>query len=227
MKLLLVEDESMIAEAVCRGLISAGYAVDHVSDGISAMELIAQSTYVAIVLDLMLPRMSGLELCRTLRTSGDSTPILMLTARDSVTDRVKGLELGADDYLVKPFEFPELVARIRALVRRDKIHRGKSIQIGHLTLNFDEHRVTVDGELVTLNHREYELLAALAINEGRVLTRDAIQFRVWNNEESFSNIVEVQIRRLRRKIERDHLPKLIHTIQGVGYSLRRPETQPK
>ena len=147
----------------------------------------------------------------------------MLTARDSITDRVRGFETGADDYLVKPFEFPELLARVNALIRRDKVHRGKRVKIGHLTLDVAKRIVLVEGERIELKPREYELLEALVLNEGQILTRDTIQFGVWQNEESYSNVIEVQIRRLRLKIERPGKPKLIRTVHGIGYTIERPE----
>jgi len=225
MKLLVVEDDDDIAHGIRRGLVSAGCVVDLARDGVLGEQLAAKNGYAAIVLDLMLPLRSGTEVCERLRSAGNSTPIIMLTAKDSISDRIQGLECGADDYLVKPFEFPELLARLKALVRRDKVNRGRVVEIGHVSIDLQRRLVTIEGAEVSLNFREYELLEALALNEGRILTRDAIQFRIWNNEDSYSNIVDVQIRRLRLKIERPGAPKLIHTIQGVGYSMRRPDGQ--
>ncbi len=225
MRLLLVEDDAQIAGGIQRGFYSAGFDVDVATNGADGLDWALKTAYSVIVLDLMLPLMNGLEICERLRSSGVSVPILMLTAKDTVLDRVRGLETGADDYLVKPFAFPELLARVKALIRRDKIHRGKAIKIGQVNLDVQQRRVLVEGEEVSLNPREFELLEALMLNEGRVLTRDTIQFRVWQGEDSYSNVVDVQIRRLRLKIERPNLPKLIHTIQGVGYSLRRPDEE--
>jgi DNA-binding response OmpR family regulator len=223
MRILLVEDDAAIAEVVSRGLRGAGYVVDAADDGQRGLSMALGGSYGLLVLDVMLPGMSGLEICEELRAAGVSVPILMLTARDGLRDRVQGLDSGADDYLVKPFEFDELLARVRALLRRDKVHRRKVIKIAHLTLDTEARRAWVEGKSVDLKGREYDLLEALAVNEGRVLTRDAIQDRVWGNEDSYSNVVDVQVRRLRSKIEPDHLPPLIHTIRGLGYSLRRPE----
>jgi DNA-binding response OmpR family regulator len=223
MRILLVEDDAPIAEVVGRGLRAAGYVVDVAEDGNRGLEMARAGGYGLVVLDLMLPGTSGYEVCDELRGGGVSVPILMLTARDGVRDRVRGLDSGADDYLVKPFEFEELMARVRALLRRDKVNRRKVIKVAYLTVDTEARRAWVDGTPVDLKAREYELLEALAANEGRVLTRDAIQDRVWGNEESYSNVVDVQVRRLRTKIEPPHLPPLIHTVRGVGYSLRRPE----
>jgi DNA-binding response OmpR family regulator len=223
MRILLVEDDVAIAEVVTRGLVSSGYHVDCARDGRRGLGLALTGTYGVIILDLMLPLVDGMRVCEEVRSTGVSTPILMLTAKDAVGDRVKGLESGADDYLVKPFNFDELLARVKALLRRDKVNRGKVIQIGHLTVDTQGRTVTVNGEAVSLNQHEYELLEALALNEGRILTRDAIQARVWDNEDSFSNVVDVQVRRLRAKIEAPGLPQLIHTVRGIGYSMRRPD----
>ncbi|AIE84186.1 response regulator transcription factor [Fimbriimonas ginsengisoli] len=223
MTILLIEDDSAIADVIGRGLSAAGYLVKTAGDGAAGLELALGGSFGAVVLDLMLPKLSGFQVCESLRAAGVSTPVLMLTARDAVRDRVQGLNTGADDYLVKPFDFEELLARVRALLRRDKVNRGKVVRIAHLTLDTDAHAVWIDGQEVDLKPREYALLEALALNEGRVLTRDLIQDRIWDNEESFSNVVDVQIKRLRDKIERPHLPRLIQTVHGLGYSLRRPD----
>jgi DNA-binding response OmpR family regulator len=155
----------------------------------------------------------------------DPVPILMLTARDAVEDRVRGLDVGADDYLPKPFDFDELLARVRALLRRDKIHRTRVIQIGDLTLDTAATRVWRAGQEIRLTPREYTLLEALAANEGRVLTRDLIQTRVWRDEESYPHTVDVHINSLRRKIDAGHEAKLIHTVHGLGYILRSPDPE--
>ncbi len=223
MRLLIIEDDAPIADVICRGLTAAGFNVDRAAEGQKGLDLALQDRFAAIVLDLMLPRLNGFQICERIRKAGLTTPILMLTARDIVTDRVKGLESGADDYLVKPFEFAELLARIRALLRRDKVNRGRVVSIGYLILDVEKRSVHVDGESVMLKPREYALLEALALNEGRILTRDMIQERIWDNEESFSNVVDVQIKRLREKIERPNLPKILHTIYGLGYTMKRPE----
>ncbi|MCE5313779.1 MAG: response regulator transcription factor [Armatimonadota bacterium] len=226
MKILLVEDEAPIREVIKRGLEEDGvYTVDTAEDGRVGLDLACDKDYVLIILDLMLPGIDGWTICEQLRNRRVNTPILMLTARDTVRDRVRGLELGADDYLPKPFDFDELLARVRALIRRDKLSKGKVIRIGHLEMDTIAHRVLCDGKEVALTSREFSLLEALAVNEGRVMSRDAIQYRVWNNEDSLSNTVDVYIRMLRRKIDADRPVKLIHTVHGLGYMLKRPDEE--
>jgi len=223
MRILVIEDEAPIAAVIRRGLERAGYTVDVATDGAMGLERAAEQVYGVILLDLMLPRVDGWTVCETLRARRISTPILMLTARDAVPDRVKGLEAGADDYLPKPFDFTELVARVRALLRRDKLHKTRVIRVADLEIDTDSARVTRAGEEVRLTRREYTLLEALAANEGRVLSREAIQERVWMDSESFSNTVDVHVGLLRKKIDAGHAVKLIHTVHGVGYSLRPPD----
>ncbi len=220
MKILLIEDEAGIANMIRRGLTDASYVVETAADGKTGLELAQSNAYALVVLDLMLPKMDGWQVCEELRACRNRVPVLMLTARDNVEDRVKGLDLGADDYLPKPFDFQELLARVRALIRRDRIHRSRTIRIADLEMDTAQHRVTRAGAEVKLSHREYELLEALASNEGKVLTREAIQERIWMNEECFSNTVDVYIRLLRKKIDADHVHKLIQTVHGVGYTLR-------
>lgn len=225
MRILVIEDDAPIAEVICRGLRASGYMVDVAQDGSKGLTLATQGRFAAVILDLMLPKMDGFQVCERLRRADITVPILMLTARDLVPDRVKGLESGADDYLVKPFEFSELLARVRALLRRDKVNRGRIVTIGYLVLDVDKRLVKIDGEEVFLKPREYALIEALALNEGRVLTRDVIQERIWDNEDSFSNVVDVQVKRLREKIERPHLPRLIHTVYGLGYTMKSPRSE--
>ncbi|MCE5324299.1 response regulator transcription factor [bacterium] len=226
MKILLVEDEAPIREVVKRGLEESGmYHVDTAEDGTTGLDLAWDEDYALIILDIMLPGIDGWTICERLRNKRISTPILMLTARDGVRDRVRGLEIGADDYLPKPFDFEELLARVRALIRRDKLSKGRVIRIGHLEMDTTAHRVFCDGKEVNLTSREYSLLEALASNEGRVLSREAIQYRIWNNEDSMSNTVDVYIRMLRRKIDADRPVKLIHTVHGLGYMLKRPNME--
>jgi DNA-binding response OmpR family regulator len=227
MRILVIEDDGPIAEVIARGLGSAGFFVDVAADGASGLDKALGGNYGAVVLDLMLPGKNGFQVCEELRASGVPVPILMLTARDALKDRVTGLEMGADDYLVKPFEFEELLARVRALLRRDKVNQGKVVKIGHVTIDTQARTVWSNGELLLLKPREYELLEALALNEGRVLTRDAIQYRVWENEDSFSNVVDVHVRRLRLKIDLPDEPSLIQTVHGLGYSMRRPDQVPR
>lgn len=220
MRILLVEDDEMIAEVIRLGLEEARYDVDVAGDGLTGLEMAAQQEYAVILLDIMLPGANGWEVCQQLRARRDLTPILMLTARDALQDRVHGLDLGADDYLPKPFEFPELLARIRALRRRDKMHRTRVIEIDDLEIDTGSRRVTRGGKLIQLTEREYTLLEALASQEGRVVTRELIHERVWNDDNSFSNTVDAYIRLLRKKIDIGYDVKLIQTIHGVGYALR-------
>lgn len=223
MKILLIEDEKGIANLIREGLEDASYSVDVRDDGQDGLELALEQMYHLIILDVMLPRRDGWSVCEALRARRCRTPILMLTARDTVADRVRGLDAGADDYLPKPFDFQELMARVRALLRRDKIHRARMIRVGDLEIDSAKRRVTRDGVEILLSNREYDLLEALAANEGKVLTREAIQERIWMNEDAYSNTVNVYIGMLRKKIDAGHAVKLIQTVHGVGYTLRLPE----
>ena len=220
MKILLIEDETAIAKVVKRGLEQAHYTVETASDGITGLEMAQDNKYSLILLDLMLPGIDGWSICETLRAERDRTPILMLTARAAVQDRVRGLETGADDYLPKPFDFSELLARVQALLRRDKMHKTRLIRIADLEMDTTSHRVTRSGQEIALTQREYLLLEALASHEGQILTREVIQERVWMDEESYSNTVDVYIGLLRKKIDADYPAKLIQTVRGVGYTLR-------
>ncbi len=222
MRVLVIEDEVPIARVIKRGLEQHHYDVDLAHDGLEGFELAQEHSYGAIVLDIMLPTMEGWAICQELRNLRIHIPILMLTARGDVDDRVRGLEMGADDYLPKPFEFPELVARVNALVRRDKIHKGRHIQIADLEIDTKEHSVRRAGIEIILTSREYDLLEALASREGQVLTREVITERIWMDEENYSNTVDVYIGLIRKKIDSQSEVKLIHTVRGAGYSLRRP-----
>ena len=223
MRILLVEDEAPIAAVVKKGLERAGYQIELAEDGLLGWELAREGGYSLILLDLMLPGLDGMELCRRLRARRDRTPILMLTARDAVPERVKGLEAGADDYLPKPFAFEELLARVRALLRREGVNKSSVIQIRDLEIDTATRRVLRDGQELALTPREYSLLEALAKNEGRALTRETVLERIWGDEgRTGSNTVDVYITMLRRKIDADTDVKLIHTVHGVGYVLRRP-----
>lgn len=225
MKILLIEDETGIANLIREGLEDANYAVDVAEDGEIGLKMAQAENYHLILLDLMLPGRDGWSVCETLRAQRNRVPILMLTARDTVSDRVRGLDVGADDYLSKPFDFQELMARVRALLRRDKVHRTRIIRVADLEIDTGKHRVTRAGVEINLSRREYDLLEALASHEGKVLTREAIQERIWMNEDAFSNTVNVYIGMLRKKIDANHAIKLIHTIYGVGYTLRLPEKE--
>jgi two-component system copper resistance phosphate regulon response regulator CusR len=223
MKILVIEDEMGIANVIRRGLEGDGYTVDVAADGAAGLTMAVQNVYGVIVLDLMLPGMDGWQICEELRSRRNRVPILMLTARDTVEDRVRGLDTGADDYLPKPFDFKELLARIRALLRRDKVHRQRTIRVADLEIDTAQRRVTRAGVEIGLSHREYELLEALAAQESRVLSRETILERVWMDEDSYSNTVDVYIGLLRKKIDAGHSVKLIQTIRGAGYTLRLPD----
>jgi len=224
-RILIVEDDVVIANLIRKGLEHARFEVDVAADGNAGQKLALQEPYGAIILDVMLPGKDGWGVCAALRERRNTTPILMLTARDSVDDRVRGLETGADDYLPKPFDFKELLARVRALLRRDKLHKARVFRIADLEVDTSAGRVTRCGQEISLTPREYALLEALAANEGRVLTREMIQDRVWMDDEGFSNTVNVHIANLRKKIDAAHDVKLIHTVHGFGYSLRAPESE--
>jgi two-component system copper resistance phosphate regulon response regulator CusR len=225
MRILLVEDEKAIASVIRRGLEAARFEVDVASDGEEGLALALEREHAVIILDLMLPKRDGWSVCEELRARRMVTPILMLTARDGAQDKVRGLEMGADDYLAKPFDFSELVARVRALLRRDKIHRTRVIRIADLEIDTVAGTVRREGKELHLTRREFTLLEALAANEGRVLTREAILDRVWMDEESYSNTVDVHIGLLRKKVDAGRAVRLIHTVHGVGYTLRAPDTE--
>lgn len=223
MRILLVEDDEPISEMIQQGLESAGYRVDAAFDGPEGLNKAVERDYSAIVLDLMLPGMDGSEVCRELRARKCTVPILMLTARDTVEDRVRGLEMGADDYLPKPFDFSELLARIRSLLRRDAIHRTRIVQVSDLVIDSGLRKVHRGGREIQLTPREYLLLEALVVREGTIVTRDYIQKNVWMDDEAYSNTVDVCIGQLRKKVDSSFPVKLIHTAYGLGYSLRAPE----
>jgi two-component system, OmpR family, copper resistance phosphate regulon response regulator CusR len=223
MRILLIEDDEMIAELVRRGLDEARFDVSVANDGAAGLELALHGNYALIILDLMLPGRDGWSVCDTLRTRRYTTPILMLTARNTVQDRVRGLEAGADDYLAKPFDLAELLARVRALLRRDKIHKARIIRISDLEIDTATGSVRRGGREIYLTPREYCLLEALALNEGRVLTREMIQDNIWRDDESYSNTVDVHINSLRKKIDAPHEVKLIQTVYRAGYMLRQPQ----
>jgi two-component system copper resistance phosphate regulon response regulator CusR len=219
-RILVVEDDADMARFIVRGLTEQAYAVDRVASGGEAIERVGMTTYDAILLDAMIPPPDGFEVCRTLRRDGIDAPILMLTARDAVSDRVEGLDAGADDYLVKPFEFAELLARLRALTRRRGVPQYPVIEAGDLRIDTRSHRVTRGSEELPLTSKEYALLEFLAVNAGRVVGRQEIAEHVWNEEfDPFTNLIEVYIGRLRRIVDRGRSPKLIHTIRGSGYIL--------
>lgn len=222
MKILVIEDDEFIAEAVAQGLGMAGHAAEIASDGDQGYAMARDGEYDVLIIDIMLPGKDGFEITEMLRRRKQSTPILMLTARDAVDDRVHGLDSGADDYLSKPFEFPELLARVRALYRRDKTHRIRVVKIGDLEVDTAARHVTRGGREILLTPREYTLLEALAMREGAVVSREFIQERVWMDDESYSNTVDVCIAQLRKKVDADSDAKLIQTVHRVGYMITAP-----
>jgi two-component system copper resistance phosphate regulon response regulator CusR len=220
MRILLVEDDAVIASSLTKGLREQAYAVDLATDGDAAVYQAAVNPYDAVVLDVMLPKRDGFAVCRELRRRGLTTPVLMLTARDSVRDRIEGLDTGADDYLTKPFEFGELLARLRALLRRGPVLAPAVLSVADLELDTHAQRVTRAGREISLTTREYALLEFLARNAGRVVGRAEISDHVWDdNYDPLSNLIESYINRLRKKLDAPGLPPLIHTRRGAGYSL--------
>ncbi|HEX3068356.1 MAG TPA: response regulator transcription factor [Thermoanaerobaculia bacterium] len=227
MRILVVEDDPDMSRFIARGLREQSYAVDVAATGETAIEAAATASYDIIVLDAMIPPPDGFEVCRQLRSEGNDASILMLTARDSLADRIEGLDSGADDYLVKPFEFAELLARLRALLRRRGTRQYPVIEVGDLRLDTRSHRVTRAGVELQLTTKEYALLEYLSVNAGRVMGREEIAEHVWNEEfDPFSNLIEVYIGRLRRLVDRERDVKLIRTIRGSGYILDARDQSP-
>ena len=224
MKLLVVEDEQKTASFLKRGFSEAGFVVDVAPDGIEAMRLIQAGSYDLVVLDLMLPGMDGLRVLTWMRESGVLAPVLILTAKDGVEDRVTGLELGADDYLVKPFAFSELLARVRTISRRPPMREPATLRVGDLEVDLSAHKATRAGQRLDLTAREFVLLSLLVRRTGEVLTRTMIAQSVWDmNFSGDSNIVDVSVRRLRSKVDDPFPRKLLRTVRGVGYVLESPE----
>jgi two-component system copper resistance phosphate regulon response regulator CusR len=220
MRVLVLEDDEVSASERAKALGKEGYRPKLVSNGPDAVaEAIAQS-YGLIVLDVMVPGYDGFEACRRIRAAGIESPVLMLTARDAVDDRVRGLDTGADDYLVKPFDVQELLARLRALKRREAAKKAEVLEVADLRVDTRSHTVERAGRPIELTRREFDLLEALVRNAGRTLTRDAILQRVWNDDESLPNTVNFHIVSLRRKVDEGHDTKLIHTVHGLGYTVR-------
>jgi len=222
-KILIIEDDQGILKFLKRGLSYEGYQILVAETGESGLETAEKEDPDLVILDIMLPGMDGLEVCRQIRNE-DDTPILMLTAKDQTSDRVTGLDMGADDYLVKPFEFRELLARIRALLRRTKPAQDKQLTFQDLTLDRGTRRAYRDERVISLTAKEYELLELFMEHPRQVLTREVIYDRVWGyNFGGQSNIIEVYVRYLRQKLEKEGEPRLIHTLRGVGYVLRKPD----
>jgi DNA-binding response OmpR family regulator len=220
MRVLLVEDDSRIARFAAKGLREQAYAVDVAVTGDQALYQAAINPYDLIVLDVMIPGPDGFEVCKQLRNAGQRMPILMLTARDAVDDRITGLDCGADDYLTKPFEFRELLARMRALLRRPSRMQPSRLTVGDLVLDTAGQKVSRAGKFIPMTTKEYALMEFLVRNAGRVVGRAEIAEHVWDEEfDPFSNLIEVYINRLRRKIDHGHAQPLLHTRRGAGYIL--------
>ena len=224
MRLLVVEDDARLAAVLRQGLSEHGFTVDAASEGAAGLALAVSNDYDAILLDVMLPGKSGFDVLRELRQRGRRAPVLMLTARSSVEDRVQGLDLGADDYLLKPFDFSELLARVRAITRRPAVEPVTVLKVADLEMDPQRREVRRSGALLDLTAKELALLEYLLRKKGAVVTRGMILDQVWGLDyEGGSNLVEVYINYLRRKVDQPFEPKLIHTIRGAGYALRAPE----
>jgi len=220
MRILLVEDEAKVSRAVTVGLKAEHYAVDCARDGREGLELAVVNPYDLLIVDLMLPELNGTELIRRVRAKNPDVPILVLTARDALADKVTNFESGADDYMTKPFAFAELLVRVKALLRRGTVNRSNIVQLADLTVDRVTHQVQRAGTTIKLTSKEYGLLEYLATNAGRVLSRTMIMEHVWDESfESLTNIVDVYVRQLRVKIDAPFQQKLIHTIRGAGYTL--------
>jgi two-component system copper resistance phosphate regulon response regulator CusR len=223
MKILIVEDEQKTGDYLKQGLSESGFVADLARDGIDGLHLALTGDYDLVVLDVMLPKLDGWQVLREIRHQGKQLPVLFLTARDQVEDRVKGLEFGADDYLVKPFAFSELLARVRALLRRGRTSEPELLQVADLELDLLRRRVTRAGRRIDLTAKEFALLELLLRRQGEVLPRSLIASQVWDmNFDSDTNVIEVAVRRLRAKIDDDFELKLIRTVRGMGYVLEIP-----
>ena len=221
MRLLVVEDEKKLNELITKKLEKEYYGVDSCFDGEEAIRYVEGTEYDAIILDIMLPKFDGFEVIKRIRAKKNKVPILLLTARDNIDDKVKGLDYGADDYLVKPFIFKELMARIRVLLRRNSGNADNVITVANLKVDLDAKTVFRDGVLIKLSGREYSILEYLIRNKGKILPRERIEDHIWNYEyEGGTNVIDVYIRYLRKKIDDSYTPKLIHTVRGLGYVLR-------
>lgn len=221
MRILVVEDERKVASFIKRGLEEERYIVETASDGEEGLRLAMENEFDALVLDVMLPKLDGYSIVKALREEGRSTPILMLTARGTMEDRVQGLDLGADDYLAKPFHFEELAARLRSILRRSSTDKTTRLQVGDLELDLVTHFAYREGKEIELTTKEYALLEYLLRNRGRILSRSMIMQHVWkHNFDPESNIIDVYIKRLRQKIERPDQPQIILSIRGVGYRVK-------
>jgi two-component system, OmpR family, copper resistance phosphate regulon response regulator CusR len=228
MEILIIEDEQKLAEAIAEGLTKEGFNTAVAYTGELGLKMLHEVRFDLVVIDLMLPGMNGLSVLRDLRRSGYSTPALILTARDSIQDRVLGLDLGADDYLVKPFAFPELLARIRSLLRRGRPAFNLPMHIADLFIDLSGRIVTRGGEILELTSREFDLLEYFLINQGSVVSREMLARDVWKEiirSQSMDNVIDVQVGRLRRKIDDPFAKKLLHTVRGVGFVLREEDVE--
>lgn len=222
MRILLAEDETDLNQIITQKLTSDGYCVDSCYNGSEAIDFLEAADYDAVILDIMMPKVDGYEVLRHMRNTGSSTPVLFLTAKDSIADRVKGLDSGADDYLTKPFSFEELAARIRAMKRKKFNIITNTLQVGDLTLDTESHTVKRGESEIILSSKEYNLLEYLMLNKGIVLSREQIENHIWNFEyEGGTNVVDVYISYLRKKIDGNCQDKLIHTIRGRGYMINK------
>jgi heavy metal response regulator len=223
MRILVVEDEKRIADFIARGLKEEHYAVDVAYDGEEGLYLAEINTYDLMIFDIMLPIHDGVEMCRKLRQKKINTPILMLTARAAVKDKVTGLNAGADDYLTKPFSFEELLARVKVLLRRPTANKTSVVKIADLELNQLNHEVKRTGKMIILTSKEFSLLEYFMLNTGQVISRSMISEHVWNEQfDSMTNVIDVHIRNLRNKIDEGFKKKLIQTLRGSGYMLKNP-----
>lgn len=226
MRILLAEDERDLNNIITQKLTADGYSVDRCYDGKEAMDILSYTDYDAVILDIMMPKADGFEVLRSLRGAGKATPVLFLTARDAIADRVKGLDSGANDYLVKPFSFDELMARLRAMTRSSFGLTSSVIRIADLTFDSASHQVCRGGKEISLSVKEYQLLEYLLHNQGIVLSREKIEDHIWNYDyEGGTNVVDVYISYLRKKIDEGYTNKLIHTVRGRGYVMREGDVK--
>ena len=224
MRVLVVEDAKDMNRLIVKTLTRAGYSVDGCYNGEEALDFLAGAEYDAILLDVMMPKLDGYALLEKLRSQGMDTPVLFLTARDAISDRVKGLDLGADDYLVKPFDFEELLARIRAMTRKKAGKKSNVFTLGDLQVDAQSHTVTRGGKEINLLPKEFTILEYMIRNQGTVLSREQLENQIWNYERSgSSNNIDVYISKLRKKIDGEGQSRLLHTIRGVGWVLRMEE----
>lgn len=224
MRILIAEDDRDLNQLIKRRLKEADYSVDACFDGEEVFDYLLGAEYDALVLDIMMPKLSGLEVLARLRREGNQVPVLLLTARDSIQDRVAGLDAGADDYLIKPFAFEELLARLRVLLRKPQGEKSSVLKVGELELHLNTRQVLRDGKEIKLSSKEFSLLRYMMQNAGTVLSRDKLERHVWDYDFSGgSNVIDVYIRYLRKKLDEGHEKKYIHTVRGYGYVLKDGE----